>query len=313
MFQEFGMSKRRHLKMDERNMISNHMHFAILYELVESYKWTCKNISFQGGTSLHIVWNSPRYSEDLDFLLAAEEAPNLPKIMRKVLKNVQDRMVVMYPDCLIKLVNRTKENSPLHYFELQWSEPQGAMEVIKTKVEFWTIEPKLLNDYAPDLQMINGNNLGVSIVPSASLNSVYHDKLHALADRPYLKWRDLFDIWWMRTQYQNGSIRGIKEPWADIDHFFNKSYAVNAMYKQQPADMIVGLEKFLNADDHLIVEKSRKDLEPFLDDKLWSSMWPNKIEDIVRFVKDDIRHVVQLLKERFPEYSVSDNTISRGC
>jgi len=37
-------------------------------------------------------------------------------------------------------------------------------------------------------------------VPAATLETAYCDKLTALATRPYLKWRDLYDLWWIGTQ-----------------------------------------------------------------------------------------------------------------
>ena len=39
-----------------------------------------------------------------------------------------------------------------------------------------------------------------SLVPAATPESIYGDKLVALAKRPYLKMRDFFDLWWLRTQ-----------------------------------------------------------------------------------------------------------------
>jgi hypothetical protein len=37
-------------------------------------------------------------------------------------------------------------------------------------------------------------------VPAATLETAYCDKLTAFATRPYLKWRDIYDLWWIGTQ-----------------------------------------------------------------------------------------------------------------
>ena len=37
-------------------------------------------------------------------------------------------------------------------------------------------------------------------MPAATLETAYCDKLTAFATRPYLKWRDIYDLWWIGTQ-----------------------------------------------------------------------------------------------------------------
>ena len=61
---------RRPLNPTESREIADTLHRLVLMELVEAGDWSCKNMAFQGGTSLHLVYDSPRFSEDLDFLLA---------------------------------------------------------------------------------------------------------------------------------------------------------------------------------------------------------------------------------------------------
>ena len=45
------------------------LHVAVLEALVAARRWEPGDLVFQGGTSLHLVHGSPRFSEDLDFLV----------------------------------------------------------------------------------------------------------------------------------------------------------------------------------------------------------------------------------------------------
>ena len=45
------------------------LHVSVLEALLASRRWEPGDLIFQGGTSLHLAHGSPRYSEDLDFLV----------------------------------------------------------------------------------------------------------------------------------------------------------------------------------------------------------------------------------------------------
>ncbi len=45
-------------------------HLLFLDSFMQESKWKSDELAFHGGTSLHLSWRSPRYSEDLDFLLS---------------------------------------------------------------------------------------------------------------------------------------------------------------------------------------------------------------------------------------------------
>ena len=45
------------------------LHVATLDALLASRRWQPGELVFQGGTSLHLAHGSPRFSEDLDFLV----------------------------------------------------------------------------------------------------------------------------------------------------------------------------------------------------------------------------------------------------
>ena len=121
--------------------------------------------------------------------------------------------------------------------------------------------------------------------------------MHAIADRPFLKWRDLFDVWWLRTQSKGHTGRGLTPPWED-EQFWHKAKVVNAMYHGTPEGLIPGLKKFVGIPSLQIVQAADKDLAPFLPPKLWERLKKDiVVEKIVQFVKDDVAAVVATISQ----------------
>ncbi len=64
------MPKRR-LTPTEAFDLRQALHVATLDALMASRRWEPADLAFQGGASLHLAHGSPRYSEDLHFLVDA--------------------------------------------------------------------------------------------------------------------------------------------------------------------------------------------------------------------------------------------------
>lgn len=90
--------------------------FAEALPLVTS--WSCRDVAFHGGTSLNMSWGSPRYSEDLDFLLAQTNTTELEAVMSKALKRMQAAMLLSHPDVTLELKNKTREGGRLQHFQI---------------------------------------------------------------------------------------------------------------------------------------------------------------------------------------------------
>jgi predicted nucleotidyltransferase component of viral defense system len=91
-------------------------HLIYLNALTSSAEWSAEHFAFYGGTSLHLSWNSIRYSEDLDFLLSREAAS---VEMRMVLANVGETFRALDPNFNIKLKELTKNPKRLLFFQLR--------------------------------------------------------------------------------------------------------------------------------------------------------------------------------------------------
>src|SRR5690606_6637250 len=74
------------------------------------------------------------------------------------------------------------------------------------KSEFWGVDAQYLDAYratprspiVPELMASESMYVRMRAqLPMATLDSVFCDKLVAVAGRPYIKWRDIFDLWWI--------------------------------------------------------------------------------------------------------------------
>lgn len=301
---------RRPLTPTESRDIADTLHRLVLMELVEAGNWSCKNMAFQGGTSLHLVWGSPRYSEDLDFLVAKSSENDLMPSMNKVKRKVQSWMSGKYPQCKIEVKDRRKPDNNVKKFDVVWSEP-SILGTVMVRAEFYSIDQALVESYKPLLEQVDSEKIVRlhATIPAAQREVIFHDKMHAIADRPYLKWRDLFDVWWLRTQSKGSEGRGLTPPWED-DKFWERARVVNAMYGTLPEGLEPGLQKFLSLPKEEVVAAAEKDLQPFLPPKLWERLKKDgMIEVIVDFVRNDIQNVLKTIAagpENFQSKSQGD-------
>ena len=288
---------RRPITQTESRDIADTLHRLVLMELVEAGDWSCKNMAFQGGTSLHLVWESPRYSEDLDFVVASNEEEHLAPSMQKVRRKVQSWMGGRYPECKIEVKDRRKPDNAVKKFDVVWSDP-SILGTVMVRVEFYAIEQDLIHAYDPVLRQVDSEKIVRlhATIPVAQREWIYHDKMHAIADRPFLKWRDLFDVWWLRTQSKGHTGRGLTPPWEDAE-FWTKAKVVNAMYHGTPEGLLPGLKKFMVTPSAQMILAADKDLAPFLPPKLWERLKKdNVVEKIVQFVKDDVTAVMDTIQ-----------------
>ena len=303
---------RRPLTQTESRDIADTLHRHVLMELIEAGDWSCKNMAFQGGTSLHLVWDSPRYSEDLDFVLAENEEEHLAHSMQKVRRKVQSWMAGKYPECKVEIKDRRKADNAVKKFDVVWSEP-SVLGTVMVRTEFYAVDPHLLQAYTPALRAVDSEKLVRlhATIPAAQREWIFHDKMHAIADRPFLKWRDLFDVWWLRTQSKGSQGRGLTPPWED-PQFWERAKVVNAMYHGTPDGLLTGFKKFLSLNPAEVAAAADKDLAPFLPPKLWERFKKDNIpQTIVEFVRADIQQVMATIERgeaQFQATTVSETT-----
>jgi hypothetical protein len=148
-------------------------------------------LAFHGGTALRFLYNSQRYSEDLDFALEGNAGAY---DFHTYLQGVRHDLEAQGYTLALKVSDQKTVHSafvrfPGLPFDLRLSPHKD--EVLAVKIEVDTRPPQ-------------GAGLETTLVRRhVLLNLQHHDrasllagKLHALLQRPYLKGRDLYDLTW---------------------------------------------------------------------------------------------------------------------
>ncbi len=151
-------------------------------------------LSFVGGTSLRLLRNLPRFSEDLDF-------DNLGIDDKKItflVQNIADKLNAENIPCELKTTIREYK----HYYELKFSTLMQELaittnprEKLMIKIDYsrsWvgqTSEHILLNRYGVIAQ-----------IPTNTINQLLVQKLTAYAQRATPQPRDIYDIIWLFSQ-----------------------------------------------------------------------------------------------------------------
>jgi predicted nucleotidyltransferase component of viral defense system len=259
-----------------------------------------EQIAFHGGTSLHFSWRSPRLSEDLDFLIA-RSAADLGTIVELAGQKVAEAFRSENPLFTVEIQDRTRHEERMISYDLRVAH-EAYLGKALIKVEFWRVSREYLAQYPVELRSpIQPGQMVSRIsnpVPAATLETAYCDKLTALATRPYLKWRDIYDLWWIGTQTD-----------ARLDlssvtrQFLHNVSAYRTIDRLSPAQ---ALRKFLENDPTEVLKKADPDLRRWLPTVLWDKMHPRVTGEMVEYVRRALESVADAI-----EKNVMDGTLKR--
>jgi predicted nucleotidyltransferase component of viral defense system len=259
-----------------------------------------EQIAFHGGTSLHFSWRSPRLSEDLDFLIA-RSAADLSAIVERAGQKVAETFRSEDPQFALEVQDRTRQEERMIAYDLRISNAAYLGKAL-IKVEFWLVSPEYLAQYPVELRSpIRPGEMVSRIsnpVPAAALETAYCDKLTAFATRPYLKWRDIYDLWWIGTQTD-----------AQLDlssvtrQFLHNVSAYRTIDGLSPAQ---ALRKFLDADPVAILKKADPDLRRWLPKTLWDKIHPRVTAEMIEYVRSALESVADAI-----ENHVGSGTLKR--
>src|SRR5579859_3384689 len=259
-----------------------------------------EQIAFHGGTSLHFSWRSPRLSEDLDFLVA-RNAADLSAIVERAGQKVAETFRAEDPQFAIEIQDRTRQEERMISYGLRVAHAAYLGKAL-IKVEFWRVSSEYLAQYPVELRSpIQPGEMVSRIsnpVPAATLETAYCDKLTAFATRPYLKWRDIYDLWWIGTQTD-----------ARLDlssvtrQFLHNVSAYRTIDGLSPAQ---ALRKFLENNPAEVLKKADPDLRRWLPNALWDKMHPQVTAEMVEYVRGALQSVADAI-----EMDLADGTLKR--
>jgi predicted nucleotidyltransferase component of viral defense system len=175
--------------LQSRNIVREYLQARILSKMQQA--GAMLPLSFHGGTALRFLFSTPRYSEDLDFSL--EKNKDIYDF-HKYLESIRNGLASEGYDIGLKVSDKKTVHSAFVNFrgllyELGLSSHREETTAIKIEVD--TNPPR-------------GAVLTTTIIRRyVTLQLQHHDKasllsgkLHAILQRPHLKGRDIYDLFW---------------------------------------------------------------------------------------------------------------------
>jgi len=241
----------------QRAIVREYLQMRILYSLQSAGAMI--PLAFHGGTALRILYQLPRYSEDLDFAL--ERQPEQYDF-RKYLTAIQRDMTAETYDLEVKLNESRVVHSAFIRFQgllYQLGISPHASEVLAIKLEIDTNPP---SNAGLDTTLIQ-HHVAVHLQHHDKA-SLLADKLHAILQREYVKGRDWYDLYWYLSQPQwaspnvamlNNAL--IQSGWEKGEVTANnwRGYVLERLEQLNWAQVVADVQRFLMKQEDLIVFK----------------------------------------------------------
>lgn len=180
------------------------------------------------------------------------------------------------------------EGNPLHLFMFVVDLPDkhGSVHV---KTEFYKARSELVRDYDGEYRTLFGKMNISPLFSVATTDQIFVDKMFAIGNRRFLKWRDLFDVWWLESQFglfvdRIASFREIFERCA-------------ALYHKTPAHAASGFKRFLATPTEDLVILAEKGLKPWLPENLWERFYPDVVRKMVAVSKKNCEIVLNMIDD----------------
>jgi len=316
--------KRRHLQPQEKQQWALLLQALLMDGFAEHCSWTGKEIVFHGGTSLKLGWGSPRWSEDLDFLIRHDLLADSADLMKSSVAHANRTLSRIDAEMRIEL--KEKKSGQMTRYEVVINKP-GIMGNALVKTEFWGVKENYLQQYEsvnkipqPPREL---DELGYfvrirSMFPIATLNSMLCDKIIAAANRPYLKSRDIFDLWWIQqerdfthpepdalakrvmfhtTAYDVGEEDDIEE-WFIPQVNFDSSCELALSMAQRLKDWA---ERVKNPEH---AEVAKAELRRFLvvttgGIKIWERYWSDRVDEMIKTASETVSICANALENMY--------------
>jgi predicted nucleotidyltransferase component of viral defense system len=273
--------------------------FRFLDALMSDSALECSEIAFHGGTSLHFSWRSPRRSEDLDFLLA-KGAHDIGEVIERARKRTEEAFRADDPAYGVEINNKTRRGERMIAYQLVVSHPDYLGKTL-VKVEFWKVDTGYLAGYPVELRTpVRPGDIVSRIsspVPAAALETAYCDKLTAFATRRYLKWRDIYDLWWIGTQTD-----AKLELTRVAPQFLHNVRAHETIDGLPPAQ---ALRRFLASHNPAVVAKmADPGLKRWLPPDVWARLYSRATGEMVRYTWYALERVADAIEKHQLEPSL---------
>lgn len=190
-----NLAKSYGLSINKKRAIVREYLQAKIIEIIYSKKES-KNITFIGGTSLRLLHNLDRFSEDLDFDMNKNiNFKAIGGLMNEVVAKLKKE------NYAVELYKNKKEKKT--YYELRFSQLLFQLNITQDKEEKLMIKfdfEKGWKDHNKEIVLFNRYGFLARVV-TASLDNIFVQKLVAYIKRRQTMARDIYDlVWLMKNQ-----------------------------------------------------------------------------------------------------------------
>lgn len=175
---------------------------------------------FQGGTAIRWCHSGGRFSEDLDFVTHLQRPP-LERLLTAVETAISRECIAHFGPGRLTVTPRGQRDSGMAW-RLAFA-PENSRDRIMVKLECERLqegvalatEPRVLSMQSAVSYLIAKGEFRIprpnSVLVVETLEEILSDKVRALLERPYLKGRDIYDIWHLRQGLGVKVVREVME------------------------------------------------------------------------------------------------------
>lgn len=167
-----------------------------------------RDLIFQGGTALRWCYGGHRFSEDIDFVTPLD-METVKALLLGAFKNIENVMIPHFGVGTVQLTEKTsRADSYKCFLDFQ---PQKLREKISIKIEVEGLlagrlphcQNHILSALPAVSYLIAAGDFRVprpnAVIVAETPEEILSDKVRFLLERRYLKGRDLYDVWYLRT------------------------------------------------------------------------------------------------------------------
>ena len=203
----------------EQNLVKETIHLHLLSALSDA--GVLRHVVFQGGTALRLCYGGERYSEDLDFVCGKAgsyvDEIEFDRLVRDALETTKkslhrefdidpDRIVLKQPSHPMAIKNDSLSVTAWQIIVPIGPTPRSPKSRIK--IEFANVPSY---DSGPNVVRVTPGLVQMQdvILTAESANEILADKAVALTAREVLKYRDVWDVWYLVEQLNAQADRAI--------------------------------------------------------------------------------------------------------
>lgn len=217
-------------KIDRFTVFREYLQLVFLSELYQLERST--RVYFKGGTAIHLLFGSPRFSEDLDFS-TGYKASKIQEIIGKLKGKIKKQI----PDLMIRLLYQGKKSIR---FRLKYKSTDFKYP-FTIRLDF--TEDKTLRNIKTSPLVTEFPIMFFPVVSHLSAEEILAEKIRAVLERG--KGRDYFDLWFLLEKGIKIEESLVKRKLKQVDKDFSHQDLVRKISKTSTERIKKDLNQFL--------------------------------------------------------------------